>query len=102
MAMYEVTWVERPEESGSHESITQLGGMAWRAPVEAVIGDIEAGRHTYFIQRFGRYYLVAVVRGPQGRYLRARAGAAWSDFLLELPDLPEAQRYSKSSSRSQM
>ena len=88
MSMYEVTWVERPEDSGSHEAITQLGGSApaWRAPVEAVIGDIESGRHTYFIQRFGRYYLVAVVRGPQGKYLRARAGAAWSDFLLELPE----------------
>jgi hypothetical protein len=93
MAMYEVTWVQRPEDDATHETITQLGGNAWTASAEAVIADIESGRHTYFIQRHGRYYLVAVMRGPERKYLRARSGAAWSDYLLELPEEPVAPQW---------
>jgi hypothetical protein len=84
MAMYEVTWVDR-EDDISHESIVQLGGAAWRANAAAVITDIESGRNTYYVRRFGRNCLIAVVAGPSGKYLRARTDASWTDFLLEMP-----------------
>lgn len=82
--MFEITWVDREDDS-SHESIVQLGGNAWRANAAAVITDIESGRNTYYVRRFGRNCLVAVVAGPGGNYLRARTDSAWTDFLLELP-----------------
>ena len=82
--MYEITWVDR-DEGVSHESIIQLGANAWRANAAAVITDIESGRNTYYVRRFGRNCLVAVVAGPDGKYLRARTDSGWTDFLLELP-----------------
>lgn len=69
----------------SKDGVTQLGGAGWQLGVAAVIEQIESGKHTFFVRRDGRVYLVTVSYEPGGNCLRVRGDEGWMDVLQMLP-----------------
>ena len=52
----------------------------------SAIGDIETGRHTYYVQWQDRRTDIHVVDGPKGKYLRTDRDSTPRNNLDDLPD----------------
>lgn len=55
-------------------------------PKADVIGDIELGAHTYFVDEAGHRTNIHVVNGPTGKYLRSTADGSSKNNLDNLLD----------------
>lgn len=51
----------------------------------AIIEQIESGKHTFFIRRDGRVYLVSVTYEANEKHLRVRSDEGRTDVLQMLP-----------------
>lgn len=84
MADLQVTCVNKPDRSSSHESITHLGGYGWRWSRLQVVEMIREQTNTFYTFVGGKRANVYVVDGPHGPYVRTWADGIWSDNLLAL------------------
>ncbi len=83
-----ITWVRRDPRVKTHEGITHLGNAIGRWHRDQVIAWIEAKRNTFYTSANGKRADIAVVKGPNGKYLCAHANGAWTNNLLLLPEGP--------------
>jgi hypothetical protein len=89
MADYQVTCIKRVSHSDPHQGITHLGGSGWCWTRAQVIASIEAGTNTFHtVGANGKRANVAVVDGPNGKYVRTHADNTWTDNLLTLGQCP--------------
>jgi len=92
MADVQVTCITKPDVLSSHEHITQIGGVGWKWPREAVIRSIEAKTNTFYVidPASGKKAYVGVVHPTDGRapYLQTHADGRWTNNLLSLPQCP--------------
>lgn len=86
MADVRVTCINKQPRMNIHESITHLGGAEWRWTLQQVIDSIKGGANNFFTLIDGKRVYIAVVKGPNGEYLRTHADGKWNDNLLTLPE----------------
>jgi uncharacterized protein DUF3892 len=86
MADAQVTCINKIPRNNPHEGITHLGGASWRWTRQQVIESIEANSNTFFTLVGGTRANVAVVNGPNGKYVRTHADGKWNDNLLALSE----------------
>lgn len=90
MADVLVDCVNKIPRNDPHEGITHLGGPGagtrWRWTREAVIQSIENKSNTFFTSVGGKRADIAVVEGPNGKYLRTHADGQWNNNLLALTE----------------
>ncbi len=86
MADCQVMCINKTPRQNPHEGITHLGGDGWKWTREAVIDSIERLSNTFFTLASGKRASLAVVSGPNGKYLRTHADGQWNDNLLALPE----------------
>ena len=92
MNEYEVTCVNKPDRSSSHEHITHIGNVAgqWRITRELAIKRIDAKEEAFYTtdRSTGRKVYIGVVRGDcnKAAYLRTYADGKWQDNLLALAE----------------
>jgi hypothetical protein len=86
MADVQVTCINKQPRNNTHEGITHLGGANWRWTRQQVIDSIESGTNTFYTLVGGKRADVAVVNGPNGKYLRTHADGQWNNNLLALPE----------------
>jgi hypothetical protein len=91
MEEYEVTCINKPDRSSSHEHITHIGNIAnqWKLSSGAAIRQIESNQSAFYTvdRSTGRKVYIGVVR-QDGRspYLRTHADRKWNDNLLALAE----------------
>ncbi len=89
MADVLVGCINKQPRNDTHEGITHLGGPGgggWRLTRQQVISSIESNANTFHTSVGGNRATVAVVDGPNGKYLRTHADGKWNDNLLSLPE----------------
>ena len=86
MADAQVTCINKVPRDNPHEGITHLGGANWRWTRAEVIASIEARTNTFYTFVAGKRANVAVVNGPNGKYVRTHADGQWNDNLLALTE----------------
>ncbi len=89
MADLQVMCINKVPRQDPHEGITHLGGpglSGWHWTRQRVIDAIERNEHTFYTSANGKRADVAVVNGPNGKYVRTRADGQWNDNLLALPE----------------
>jgi hypothetical protein len=86
MADVQVTCINKQPRDNPHEGITHLGGGTWKWPRADVIRSIESRTNTFFTSVSGKRAEVAVVDGPNGKYVRTAADGYYNDNLLALPE----------------
>ncbi len=86
MADVQVTCINKQPRDNPHEGITHLGGAGWKWTRQEVINSIEARTHTFFTKVGGKRADIAVVNGPNGKYVRTHADGQWNDNLLALAE----------------
>ncbi len=86
MADAQITCIKKQNRDSKHEGITHLGGNGWKWPRQKVIESINAKTNTFFTYVNGKRADVAVVKGPNGDYLRTHADGVWNDNLLALSE----------------
>ena len=88
MADKQVTCINKRDRNSSHEGITHLGNPAagWKWTRAQVIESIEAKTNTFYTSVNGKRADIAVVNGPNGKYVRTHADGKWNDNLLALPE----------------
>jgi hypothetical protein len=86
MSDLQVRCINKQPRNDPHEGITHLGGDQWKWTRQQVITFIETATHTFFTYVGGRRADVAVVNGPNGKYVRTHADGQWNDNLLALPE----------------
>lgn len=84
MADVQVQCINKEPRENRHEGITHLGGAGWKWTRTQVIQSIENETNTFFTLVNGRRSDVAVVNGPNGKYVRTHADGYWNDNLLAL------------------
>jgi len=91
MQEYEVTCINKPDRSSSHEHITHIGNIAgnWRLTREDAIRRIDSKESAFYTvdRSTGKKVYIGVVR-EAGRtpYLRTYADGKWNDNLLALAE----------------
>ena len=88
MADIQVTCINKQPRNDPYEGITHLGGSGWKWTRAEVIASIEAKTNTFYTLINGTRAEIAVVNGPNGKYLRTHADGKWNDNLLALPECP--------------
>ena len=88
MADARVTCINKQPRENPYEGITHLGGATWKWTREQVIASIEAKTNTFFTSVNGKRANIAIINGPNGKYLRTHADGVWNDNLLALPECP--------------
>jgi Uma2 family endonuclease len=86
MADVQVICIRKQPRPNPHEGITHLGNFAGTWTKQSVIGWIEERSSTFFVMTGDRRADIAVIEGPNGKYLRSYADNAWNDDLLLLPE----------------
>jgi hypothetical protein len=87
MADVQVTCINKQPRQNPHEGITHLGGpggSGWKWTRQQVIDSIRANANTFYTKVDGTRADVAVVKGPNGDYVRTHADGKWNDNLLAL------------------
>lgn len=91
MQEYEVTCINKPNRSSSHEHITHIGNIAgnWRLTREDAIRRIDSKESAFYTvdRSTGKKVHIGVVR-ETGRspYLRTYADGKWNDNLIALAE----------------
>lgn len=90
MADVQVTCIKKQDHNSSYEGITHLGNPnsadgGWIWPREDVIATIEAKLNTFYTLVDGNRGDIAIVAGPNGKYVRTYADGKWNDNLLSAP-----------------
>jgi uncharacterized protein DUF3892 len=86
VADVQVRCVSKQLRQDPHHGITHLGGETWRWTRQQVVTSIEAKTNTFYTLVGGTRTNVAVVDGPNGKYVRTHADGKWTDNLLALPE----------------
>ena len=91
MQEYEVTCINKPNRSSSHEHITHIGNIAgnWRLTREDAIRRIDSKESAFYTvdRSTGKKVYIGVVReAGRSPYLRTYADGKWSDNLLALAE----------------
>lgn len=90
MADVLVDCINKEPRNNTHEGITHLGGpgggQRWKWSRSAVIQSIEARTNTFHTYVNGKRADIAVVAGPNGKYVRTHADGLWTDNLLALKE----------------
>lgn len=84
MADVLVKCINKQPRNDSHEGITHLGGSGWKWTRAQVIASIENKSNAFYTSVNGKRATVAVVAGPNGKYVRTQADGYWNDNLLAL------------------
>ncbi len=84
MADNQVKCINKQPRNNTHEGITHLGGEGWKWTRQQVIAAIEAKTQSFYTLVGGNRATVAVVDGPNGKYVRTHADGKWNDNLLAL------------------
>lgn len=84
MADVQVKCINKQPRNDANEGITHLGGEGWKWTRAEVVRSIEAGTNSFFTRVNGKRADVAVVQGPNGKYVRTHADGYWNDNLLAL------------------
>jgi hypothetical protein len=84
MADVQVKCINKQPRNDTHEGITHLGGAGWKWTRATVIQSIENKTNTFYTHVNGKRAYVAVVDGPNGKYVRTHADNSWNDNLLAL------------------
>jgi hypothetical protein len=88
MADVQVMCINKVPRENKHEGITNLGNSTGKWPRSQVIQWIETRTHTFYTKVGGKRADVAVISGPNGKYVRTHADGQWNDNLLALPECP--------------
>jgi hypothetical protein len=91
MKEYEVTCINKPDRSSSHEHITHIGNIAnqWKLSRESAIRQIESNQSAFYtVDRStgGKVYIGVVRQDGRSTYLRTHADGKWNDNLLALAE----------------
>ena len=91
MQEYEVTCINKPNRSSSHEHITHIGNIAgnWRLTREDAIRRIDSKESAFYTvdRSTGKKVYIGVVReAGRSPYLRTYADNKWNDNLLALAE----------------
>jgi hypothetical protein len=91
MQEYEVTCINKPDRSSSHEHITHIGNVAgnWRLTREDAIRRIDSKESAFYTvdRSTGKKVYIGVVReAGRSPYLRTYADGKWNDNLLALAE----------------
>jgi hypothetical protein len=91
MQEYEVTCINKPNRSSSHEHITHIGNIAgnWRLTREDAIRRIDSKESAFYTvdRSTGKKVYFGVVReAGRSPYLRTYADSKWNDNLLALAE----------------
>jgi len=92
MKEFEVTCVNKPNRSSTHEHITHIGNTAnnWRMTCEEAIRRIDSQLEAFYTidRTTGKKVYIGVVRGEgtKAPYLRTHADGKWKDNLLALDE----------------
>lgn len=91
MQEYEVTCINKPDRSSSHEHITHIGNIAgnWRLTREDAIRRIDSKESAFYTvdRSTGKKVYIGVVReAGRSPYLRTYADGKWNDNLLALAE----------------
>ena len=86
MADVQVTCINKPDRSNTHEAITHLGGPNWRWARADVIASIESGSNAFYTQVNGKRADLGVVKGETGKYVRTYADGYYNNDLLALDE----------------
>lgn len=91
MQEYEVTCINKPNRSSSHEHITHIGNVNgnWRLTREDAIRRIDSKESAFYTidRSTGKKVYVGVVReAGRSAYLRTYADGKWNDNLLALAE----------------
>ncbi|WP_027146043.1 DUF3892 domain-containing protein [Mesorhizobium sp. WSM3626] len=86
MADVQVTCINKVPRENKHEGITNLGNATGKWSRSQVIQWIETSTHTFYTSVGGKRADVAVVNGPNGKYVRTHADGQWNDNLLALSE----------------
>lgn len=91
MKEYEVTCINKPDRSSSHEHITHIGNIAgnWRLTREDAIRRIDSKESAFYTvdRSTGKKVYIGVVReAGRSPYLRTYADGKWNDNLLALAE----------------
>ena len=92
MKEYEITCINKPNRSSTHEHITHIGNFAgaWHITRELAIQKIDSKEEAFYTvdKSSRRKVYVAVVRGDGNKapYLKTHADGKWNDNLLALPE----------------
>lgn len=91
MQEYEVTCINKPNRSSSHEHITHIGNITgnWRLTREDAIRRIDSKESAFYTvdRSTGKKVYIGVVReAGRSPYLRTYADSKWNDNLLALAE----------------
>lgn len=91
MQEYEITCINKPDRSSSHEHITHIGNIAgnWRLTREDAIRRIDSKESAFYTvdRSTGKKVYIGVVReAGRSPYLRTYADGKWNDNLLALAE----------------
>ncbi|MBZ5555091.1 MAG: DUF3892 domain-containing protein [Acidobacteriia bacterium] len=98
MKEFEITCINKPDRSNTHEHITYIGNLAglWRISRDAAILRIESKQEAFYTvdRSTGNKVYIGVVRGDGNKaaYLRTYSDGKWKDNLLALDDCTGACR----------
>ncbi|MDP2270486.1 MAG: DUF3892 domain-containing protein [Archangium sp.] len=88
MADVQITCITKIPRDNTHEGITHLGNAQGKWARAQVIEWIEGRVNTFFTVSHNVRADIAVVNGPNGKYLRTHANGQYTDNLLSLPECP--------------
>jgi hypothetical protein len=84
-----VVCINKVPRDNPHEGITHVGSSNWKWPTQQVIEWIDSFTHAFWVELDdGRLARIAVVSGPNGKYLRTCVDDVWTDDLLALGECP--------------
>lgn len=98
MKEFEVTCINKPNRSSTHEHITHIGNLVgqWRLSREVAIQRIESKQEAFYTvdRSAGKRMYIGVVRGDGNKapYLRTHADGKWNDNLLALAECTDVCR----------
>ncbi|HUX20969.1 MAG TPA: DUF3892 domain-containing protein [Spirochaetia bacterium] len=89
---YQVLCINKSDRPNAHERLVAIGGITgtgsrWLLSQEQAIEEIEHGRMSFFVPRFGKEVSVLVTVSPNGKkLLKTEADGEQPDNLLSLPE----------------
>jgi Protein of unknown function (DUF3892) len=87
VAHLQVTCITKhPNHFDPHERIQALGGLGWYRDRNDVIGHIERGANSYYVNVAGRHAQLVVADRGGRKYLKTTADGYAPNNLLALPD----------------
>jgi hypothetical protein len=89
--IYQITCISKSNQSGAHERIVQIGGLAngarWKMSQQDAIAAVESGRRQLFINTGGKTVWIIVATSQFGhKYLKTQNDGEQPDTLLSLPE----------------